>query len=33
MKAAVEKGSQEEPEQQPEWLGHTDEIKRMFGLI
>lgn len=33
MKAAVEKGSQKEPEQQQEWLGHTDEIKRMFGLI
>ena len=32
MKAAVEKGSQMEPEQQPEWLGHTDEIKRLFGL-
>ena len=32
MKVAVEKGSQKEPEQQPEWLGHTDEIKRKFGL-
>ncbi len=32
MKAAVEKGSSKEPDQQPEWLGHTDELKRKFGL-
>ena len=33
MKAAVEKGSYKEPAQQPEWLGHTDELKRKFGLV
>ena len=33
MKAAVEKGSCKEPAQQPEWLGHTDELKRKFGLV
>ena len=32
MKAAVEKGSMQEPEQKPEWIGHTEEIKRKFGL-
>ena len=32
MKAIVEKGSQNEPAQQQEWIGHTDEIKRKFGL-
>ena len=32
MKIAVEKGSNREPDQQPEWLGHTDDIKRKFGL-
>ena len=32
MKSAVEKGSRLEPDQEPEWLGHTDELKRKFGL-
>lgn len=32
MKAAVEKGSCKEPAQQPEWLGHMDDLKRKFGL-
>ena len=32
MKEAVEKGSCKEPAQQPEWLGHTDDLKRRFGL-
>ena len=33
MKAAVEKGSDKVPEQKPEWLGHTDDLKRKFGLV
>lgn len=33
MKAVVEKGSQNEPDRQQEWIGHTDEIKRRFGLV
>ncbi len=33
MKAAVEKGSNKVPEQKPEWLGHTDDLKRKFGLV
>lgn len=33
MKAAVEKGSSKEPVQQPEWSGHTEDIKRKFGLV
>ena len=32
MKSAVEKGSIHEPEQEPEWLNHIDELKRKFGL-
>lgn len=32
MKATVEKGSSKVPDQQPEWLGHTDDLKRKFGL-
>lgn len=32
LKAAVEKGSSKEPEQQAEWFGHTEELKRKFGL-
>ena len=32
MKAAVEKGSNKEPAQQPEWIGHMDDLKRKFGL-
>ena len=33
MKAAVEKGSSKEPVQQPEWSGHTEDIKKKFGLV
>lgn len=32
LKSDVEKGSKYEPDQVPEWLGHTDDIKRRFGL-
>lgn len=32
LKTAVEKGSNKEPEQQAEWLGHTEVLKRKFGL-
>ena len=32
MKAAVEKGSNREPDQLPEWLGHTDDLKKKLGL-
>ncbi len=32
MKSAVEKGCKPEPDQEPEWLGHTDELKKKFGL-
>ena len=32
MREAVEKGSLQEPEQKPEWIGHTEELKRKFGL-
>ena len=32
MKNAVEKGSIHEPEQEPEWLDHIDDLKRKFGL-
>ena len=33
MKAAVEKGSAKEPAQQPEWIDHTNDIKKKFGLV
>ena len=33
MKAVVEKGSNNVPDQEQEWLGHTDELKRKFGLV
>lgn len=32
MKAAVEKGSSKVPDQQPEWPGHTVDLKKKFGL-
>ncbi|MCD8018948.1 MAG: site-specific integrase [Clostridiales bacterium] len=32
MKQAVEKGSVKEPEQQAEWAGHVEDIKKKFGL-
>ena len=32
MKAAVEKGSNREPDQLPEWVGHTDDLKKKLGL-
>ena len=32
MKRTVEKGSIHEPEQEPEWLDHIDDLKRKFGL-
>ena len=32
MKAAVEKGSEKEPEQKPEWTDHIGDLKRKFGL-
>lgn len=32
MKAAVEKGSEKEPEQKREWTDHIEELKRKFGL-
>lgn len=32
IKSAVEKGCKFEPDQKPEWLDHTDELKKKFGL-
>ncbi len=32
MKATVEKGSEKEPEQRPEWTNHIEDLKRKFGL-
>ena len=32
MKAAIEKGSEKEPEQKPEWTDHIEDLKRKFGL-